>query len=259
MKPSRSYLGLLLFLISLSFYACSQGDNAGRLKASIHHHKHSLGSSGIIVKETRYDNNLPVQFIQLHSNEETADRVTSSISAQVGINYLQILNDNKRLISFQLQNNAYQFDPNRIFSKEGIVSFLQTRSTYSDTAFKAIAGFSQFLLDLLDHSKTMVSVHNNTDNEFSLSDYKKNNSGLVFQNQMLDPDDFFITTDSTLFERLKEKNFNVVLEFSKDIVDDGSLSLYCSRNNIRYVNIEAQHGHGKEQLIMLEALIAILR
>jgi hypothetical protein len=259
LKHSQSYLSLFLFLISLSFYACSQGDSISKLKASVHHHKHSLGSSDIIVKETRYESNVPILFVQLHSNEETADLVTTSVSAQAGIDYLQILNENERLIPFRLENTVYQCDPNRIFSKDGIVSYLQTNGTYSDSAFKAIAGFSRFLLNLLDYSKTIVSVHNNTDDEFSLAAYTKNNTGFVFQNPRHDPDDFFITTDRTLFQKLKEKNFNVVLEYSKHIKDDGSLSVYCGRNNIRYVNVEAQHNHQKEQLAMIKALMDILR
>ena len=259
MKHSQPYLGLFFFLLSFSFCACSQGDNIERLNATVHYRKHLLGSSSVIVKETRYGKDIPIQFVQLHHNEETADKVTTSLASQVGFDYLQIVNESKRFIEFKLGDKDYKFDPNRIFSKKGIIATLRSRSHYSDTAYQVISAFSTFLLDLLDHSKTIVSVHNNTDGAFSPADYIKNNTGLVFQNPELDPDDFFITTDSIVFEKLKENNFNVVLEYSKDIEDDGSLSVYCGRNNIRYINIEAQHGHAKEQEAMLRTLIQILQ
>jgi hypothetical protein len=41
--------------------------------------------------------------------------------------------------------------------------------------------------------------------------------------------------------------------------EDGSLSLYCSRQGIRYINVEAQHGHRQEQQAMLDAVRQILQ
>ena len=42
------------------------------------------------------------------------------------------------------------------------------------------------------------------------------------------------------FETLKELNYNVVLQKPYNaFFDDGSLSIYCSINNIIYINVES--------------------
>lgn len=196
--------------------------------------------------------------MQLHHNETTAAEVAQQFSDSLQIAFIQILNAEKRLIDFENSGDTYCFDPNRMFSKEGIEASLRIRSKYSEEALIIVDSFGKLVLNLLNN-KTVVAVHNNTDEAFTLNDYIDNETGLVHNNASLDADDFFITTDSTVYERLKEKNFNVVWEWSDKLKDDGSLSIYCSRNNIRYVNVEAEHGHRKEQAAMLQALLEILK
>jgi len=75
----------------------------------------------------------------------------------------------------------------------------------------------------------------------------------------MDVDDFILTTDRSLFNRIKEKNINVVCEDINAIRDDGSLSVYAARNKIPYVNIEAEHQHFDEQLQMLMVLEDIIK
>jgi hypothetical protein len=74
----------------------------------------------------------------------------------------------------------------------------------------------------------------------------------------MDPDDFIITTDSTIFNRLQTKNINVVWENVDLVKDDGSLSIYAGKNKIPYINVEAQHGHLNEQCAMMIALHEII-
>lgn len=257
MKHSPIYFSLFIFLLSFSLCACSQ--DSAKPVPQVHQHQFVLGTTTLPVKETRYTTKIPIRLIQLHSNETTAGEVTTAISEELGIDYLQIINEGKRLVDFQTKRQSYRFDPNRIFSKEGITASLKLHGQYSDEAFKAVSFLRDSLLQLLDKDKTIVAVHNNTDGNFSLFDYQKNGTGVVHQNSLHDADDFFITNDSTIFRRLKEKHFNVVLEYAGKLKDDGSLSIYCSRNNIRYVNVEAEHGHAKEQAEMLRTLIQILK
>lgn len=65
--------------------------------------------------------------------------------------------------------------------------------------------------------------------------------------------EFFYTTDLRLFNSLKRK-FSIVLQDNRTVIDDGSLSIYCGRNNISYINVEAKYDCYKEQLEMLEDL-----
>ena len=221
-------------------------------------HTYAFGEKKQTVKQTSYATGIPIQFLLLHNNEITAAEVTARISEEAGIDLLQIENNKQRLVEFDLQKITYRFDPNRIFSTEGIVASLQKLSQYSEEAFQTILYFREFLLGLIDLEKIIVAVHNNTDGDFSLVDYQKNETGLVHQNPTLDPDDFFITTDRLIFSRIKAANFNAVLEYRDALVDDGSLSIYSSRNTLHYVNVEAEHGHAKEQEEMLRALVKIL-
>jgi hypothetical protein len=242
--------------LSVSLCACTQSDNIKTTR----HTAFSFGSSTITVKETSYPAGVPVLFLHLHSNETTADELARIISETEGIDYLQILNEGERFIEFEMANQKkYSFDPNRMFSREGIIASLKPESIDAGEPFKAVNDFRGFLLNLLDLNRTIVAVHNNTDGGFSLAEYSNNGTGLVHQNPLQDPDDFFITTDSTLFQQIKEKGFNVVYEYSEKLKDDGSLSIYCSRNKISYVNVEAEHGHNKEQAEMLQVLIEILK
>ena len=238
------------FLLGISLNACSQ-DTTTILQ-------HQLGASIISIKKSNFYSSAPIVFIQLHHNETTAAEVAQQFSDSLQLSFVQILNSEQRLIGFENTGQTYRFDPNRMFSKEGAAASLKLHSQYSDEALTAIDSFSKTILGLL-RNQTVVAVHNNTDEEFTLNDYIDNETGLVHKNSSLDPDDFFITTDSTVYERLKEKNFNVVWEWSDKLKDDGSLSIYCSRNNIRYVNVEAEHGHKTEQAAMLKALMEILK
>ncbi len=52
--------------------------------------------------------------------------------------------------------------------------------------------------------------------------------------------EFFYTTVEDWFDALKQKEiFNIVLQNNKAVEDDGSLSVYVGKNNIRYSNVEA--------------------
>lgn len=252
MKPKTFYtFSFVIFLVSNCFSSCAQ-DTAK-------HFRFYFGDSIIIISKTTHQKNLPYQLVQLHHNETTADEVAKQFSEEFGIDYLQILNNEERLIDFTADAKVYRFDPNRIFSKEGITATLEKHSQYSEDILRLVDSFSKIVLSHFDSTKTIVAMHNNTDGGFTLADYIHNETGLVYNNPAYDPDDFFITTDSTIYESLKEKNFNVVWEWGDKLKDDGSLSMYCSRNKIAYVNIEAEHWHNKEQAAMLQALMEILK
>lgn len=75
----------------------------------------------------------------------------------------------------------------------------------------------------------------------------------------MDVDDFILTTDISLFNRIREKKINVVREDINTVKDDGSLSVFAARHKIPYLNIEAEHEHLQEQLAMLKILEDIIR
>lgn len=221
-------------------------------------YQQKLGETAIPIRHMTYEKALPLLFIHLHHNEKTAADVADSVSREAGIEFLQIMNNEKRLIDFSAGRRSFRVDPNRIFSREGANSNLNRLSQTSDEALLAIDSFQRFLTSFFKDNQTIVALHNNTDGEFSLDQYQQTNAGSIYKNPELDPDDFFITTDSSIFSQLKDRGYNVVLENITKVADDGSLSIYCGKNGIRYVNIEAQHGHYREQREMIEVILQIL-
>lgn len=213
----------------------------------------------VTIQQWQFATVQPFILIHLHSNESTAGNAAKEISQEWGIPLIQLINNETRMVSFKREGRFYQFDPNRIFSPEGIFKTLTLSSAYTTEAFEEVKQFSDSLLSLFGKDKPLVAVHNNTDGRFNILQYRNAGIGQTHVNRTLDEDDFFITNDEEIFSLLKEKDFNVVLENASAMEEDGSLSLYCGRSRQRYINVEAQHGHSSQQLAMLEAVVQILK
>ena len=59
-------------------------------------------------------------------------------------------------------------------------------------------------------------------------------------------------------ELCKKLGLNVILQDNEACVNDGSLSVHCGKNNIPYINVEAQKGHLSEQIDLIRIVIDIL-
>lgn len=248
-----------LFLPVFFFTACQAGDTTERLRSAITVRQFALGQTIISVRQSTYGTDAPFLFVHLHSNETTAIKAVQRMGSEWGIPLIQLSNKKSRLVPFQLNSQTFRFDPNRIFSDEGLRKTLRRSGRYTDAAFREVQRFRDSLLSLLLTGKPLVAVHNNTDRRFSILQYRDAGSGQVHLNATQDTDDFFITNDETIYTRLKQENVNVVLEDVSQLEEDGSLSLYCSRQGIPYINVEAQHGHLTRQLQMLETVYQILK
>ena len=67
-------------------------------------------------------------FVQLHHNETTAAEVAQQFSDSLQLSFVQILNNEQRIIGFENTGQTYHFDPNRMFSKEGVAASLKRHS-----------------------------------------------------------------------------------------------------------------------------------
>lgn len=239
--------------------ACSQQDSSSGFVPTLLQKIIRIGDTPIVIDQWLFCNETPFTLVHLHGNETTADTVARKTAVKEGIYFLQLQNKGSRLVDFRLQNTTYRFDPNRIFTGSGIKKTLALTSRYTGTAFREIEHFADSLLLLLHPDKPVVALHNNTDGRFDILQYRNNGLGIVHINPLQDADDFFITNDESIFRRLQQQNFNVVLDDATKTEDDGSLNVYCSRQGIVYVNVEAQHGHLTQQLAMLEVLRQILK
>jgi hypothetical protein len=104
-----------------------------------------------------------------------------------------------------------------------------------------------------------VAVHNNKGADYSAMAYLPcgqlaKDCASLHISQSLCPHDFILTTDSGIYGCLVDLGLNVVLQDNEGASDDGSLSVYCGRHDIPYVNVEAKTGHLGQQLAMLQLL-----
>jgi hypothetical protein len=204
----------------------------------------------------------PYVLVSLHNNEVTSIQVGKEFVKEKGGLFIELQNDQKRIIMVDLYNRNLAVDPNRIFTMARSYG-IQVSNRLDERIGKQITEFSQFLLNEMPINKTIVALHNNTNGEYSIRSYQKHpaikrDAKLVHVNPEMDEDDFFYTTSKDIFDKLKEKNVNVVLQSSK-AYDDGSLAIYCANSNRPYVTVETQIGHEAEQKKMLEIVADILK
>lgn len=212
-----------------------------------------VGETAVILKVTARGRE--PTFIALHENESTSVEAAKAMMAYSGGTLIELKHTGARNLTFRLGGTQYEIDPNRMFTDRGIKVNLRP---YSTEAHAAVAALAQRIIRKL--SRRVVALHNNTDGGYSILQYQ---AGQKYANEAAmpphvvegqDPDNFFFVTPPNDFARLKKAGFNVVLQAGQPS-DDGSLSVYCSRNGINYVNVEAQHGSRKEQIKMLHALL----
>lgn len=196
-----------------------------------------------------------------HSNETYGFEAAKAAVRAHGGRFFWLTHGGKRNITFVLSGKKYIVDPNRVFSDKGAKASLKALGNYSAAAQAAVRDFAEFVAKELFSSRgPIVGIHNNTDGNLSAQSYKngdnKAEAKVVYINPKLDLDDFFFVTKQRIFDLLKKKDFNVVLQ-NPSVADDGSLSVRCQRNGLPYVNIEAQVGHSAVQKKMIEALVAL--
>ena len=203
-------------------------------------------------------------FINLHENENTSVKSARKYLKRHPGKMFILNHSGARRVNFVLNGSAYHFDPNRMFTEEGIRRTLKGSGPNRNQAEFAIAEFGRYVYQQLKihELKKIVALHNNGPDEFSLLSYLPDgeysqDASAVFQNQSMDHDDFFFTTDTLIFEELKARNWNVALQDNRQASDDGSLSVHLRANNISYVNVEAEQGHRKTQYKMYLVLDSV--
>lgn len=224
-------------------------------------HEFILGDKIIRLTQTTHQPEGRIAFIQLHDDEKTAVSTALQTIQENGGSFITIENEGERNISFNWQGQKFKFDPNRIFTSEGRKQTLSSFRNYSAAAEKEVKSFAEFILKLVPPEAIIIAIHNNSNNRYSVDDYKKGRSGEALKvhiNNNMDTDDFVFTTEDDFYNKVKAENISVVLQDNSKVKDDGSLSVYYGKTGRPYVNIEAEHGHLKEQSRMIAAIIKII-
>jgi hypothetical protein len=225
---------------------------------------HRLGHELIRISVYEYGNHNGIVYINLHSDETASVDAAVNILERKGGLLIKIENGNKRNITFRLDNGVYAFDPNRIFSRVGIQHTLGRFKNTSEEAIETVEAFASRIISLIpDEPACVIALHNNTEGGLAINSYLpgaryEKDAKEVYVNPGEDPDDFFLTTDSLLFDVLAKARFNIVLQDNERVEQDGSLSVYCGERNIRYLNCETQHGKVKQHRKMLERALQFI-
>lgn len=204
-----------------------------------------------------------ILLMNVHENEQTAIAAMVQGSHKLKLPLVFLHQNKQRRIAFASNDTLYSIDPNRIYTDTGRVRTLKDSMHYSLFGLSQTKKLADLVLAELSGKEWLITLHNNTDSNYSILSYAEDggeakNTGELFINVNEDPDDFIYTTDRKLFEFLKAKKVNAILQSENAFVDDGSLSVYCGINGIRYANIETEHGHLSKQIELLNLLAEFL-
>ncbi len=243
---------LVIFMSTLFVFGQKSASKGGKIK---------LGDSFISVVQSPHQGS-PIQFLNLHENEQTSIQALQRCTSHK-LNYFYLSHSGDRRIKFSINEQQFSVDPNRIFTPSGRKKTLNDGGKFTKDAESEVAQFAEKLTTRLKDKSVIIAVHNNTEENYSIKSYAPRgseaaNTKSVYINDNMDPDDFVYTTDLTVYDALSAQGINVILQDNSTMVDDGSLSIYCGLNDIRYINIETQHGHLEEQLRLMEIILEIL-
>ena len=208
--------------------------------------------------EIKGERNSPVLLYNMHDDENTSAMAGRIVSSKYGGEYYELIHTGERHLSFVWQEDSLWIDPNRIYTDAGIWQQLAKNQNADTALFLQIAEWRDSLLSLLkiEDRELVIALHNNTNRFYSLASYTAGGeyeleADTTFQGRINDQDDFYFVTDSTIFKTLAEGRFHVILQANETATDDGSLSVYCGKLGIPYINVEAQHNHLVRQVKML--------
>lgn len=224
----------------------------------------TLGDKTLEVCERNQQSTSDFVFLNVHQDEVTSIQALHHFDTLDNFAYFYLKHDETRRITFSIKNKKYSIDPNRIYTKKGIRRTLKDDTGKSRKAVKSVQKFSKEIIDRILPFVTVVAVHNNTDINYSIKSYlpggdEAQNTKKIHVTNQMDADDFIYTTDENFFEKFKARDINVILQDNEGYVNDGSLSVYCGKNGVPYINIETQKGHLKQQIELIEIVLEILR
>lgn len=210
-------------------------------------HKVMVGDEPVIIKHIPGKGKA---YVHVHQNETTALKAAQVAIAKQGGSLLTLTHSGGRNIVFHLNNQRYEFDPNRIYTDKGIKKTLAQYSRYTPEAHTEVKKLAKKIKELIPEGK-VVAVHNNS--TYSLKDYLPGHK-LAADAQVIhmSPNNyyrnFYLVTQFKDYLRLKMNGFNGILQ-RKSATDDGSMSIFLAKS--QYINVEAGYNQLSEQVKML--------
>ena len=248
------FLKYLPVVLLIPFFSCSQEHRPAAKQSWFR-----LGDDSISVTVTDYGGKGRPVYLNLHDDESTSLEAAIPLLKKHGGLLVKINNQGKRNIEFTLDSAVYAFDPNRIFSRNGIVHTLIRHKRISNKAIGQVENFANAFLQLVPERPVLiVALHNNINGRLSITSYSGNgeeaeDAAEVSIIRSADPDDFILTTERSVYDMFRNR-FNVVLQHNSRARQDGSLSVYFGERGIPYINCETEHGHLRQFSRMLTAI-----
>ena len=210
-------------------------------------HKVMVGDEMVIIKQTPGKGKA---YIHVHQNEKTALKAAKYAMSKQGGSLLTLTHSGGRNIVFHLNNQRYEFDPNRIYTDKGIKKTLAQYSRYTPEAHREVKKLATKIKELIPEGK-IVAVHNNS--SYSLKDYLPghklaNDAKAMHMGTQNYYRNFYLVTQLKDYVRLKIDGFNGILQ-KKSAADDGSMSIFLAKS--QYINVEAGYNQLNEQVKML--------
>ncbi|MCK4577968.1 MAG: hypothetical protein KAU50_04215 [Candidatus Marinimicrobia bacterium] len=203
-------------------------------------------------------------FVNLHDDENTSAEAARSYISKNGGRLIELRHGRGRDVVIRRREYHAQFDPNRMFTAAGLSKSLSWNGKLTEENVQLGLEFSTAIAQIIDidHEPVIIAVHNNTQGRLTIRDFQPgqwygDDAKQVNISRGRDSDDFFFTNSPQIFAGLSRLQYNVAL-MSDDPPDRGTLGRRVNSQGGTYVNVEAQHGHLKEQIEMLESLVQVI-
>lgn len=266
-------LRFVALLIALFVAGCSSTkvsqSHAPQVELTLQKVAFQIGETKIHAQSRQFGNG-KLTMVNVHDDENSCVEAGAAVLAEVGGRLIELTHSGKRRVVFSLDGQEYSFDPNRIFSKTGVRLTVRNETNREgkvpEKAYRATDRFAaQFIHYFkLDKAPAFITLHNNGDGGLSIHTYETGGDWAADTDELhvsstIDPDEFFFVTDKRIYEGLKKRDSNVILQDNSIKRDDGSLSVFAGRHGIRYINVEAQPEHFDAQVQMIETAVEVIR
>lgn len=261
----RKWLALLPVL-ALSTLSATAAPLPPVVEYSLQKVAFQIGETKIHAQVRQFGTN-SLTMVNVHDDENASVEAGVAVLEKTGGRLIELTHTGKRRVAFKLNGREYHFDPNRIFSSAGVRLTLKGEGggDVPPAAYAAVDKFAdQFIGHFkLDQQPAFITLHNNGDGGLSIHTYEPGGAWEADTDELhvsstVDPDDFYFVTDKRIFDELKKRDANVILQDNSIKRDDGSLSVFAGRHGIPYINVEAQPDHLEEQIKMIEVAVQII-
>ncbi len=203
-------------------------------------------------------------FVNIHDDEDTALEAAKLYIRDHGGRLVELRHGRGRDVVIRRNGVLDRFDPNRMFTENGLRHSLYLLGNLSNENYALTADFASTVASFIgiERDKVIIAVHNNTPGKLTIKDFQSGQlygdyAREVFINPVEDPDDFFFTNSPTVFRALRTLRYNAAL-MAVNPPDRGMLANYVNNSGGIYILVEAEHGHLDRQIRMLEDLGILL-